>query len=222
VNPYRKEADFLKLNPRGLVPTLECPVGPNGEGRPLFESNIICEYLNEVYDDEGTHGPNLLPRDPYQRARCRVWIDFVSSRIVPSFYRWLQHLPEKNYSIEEVREEFLGHLKTFVKEMDQTGPFFMGEMFSLVDACLAPWLVRLFLIDHYKPGGLGIPDDGKGGENEDLWRRWRVWADAVGGRKSVKETSSEREMYIHVYQRYAEDTTQSQVSQATRAGRNLP
>jgi len=222
VNPYKKEADFLNLNPRGLVPTLECPVGPTGKGRPLFESNIICEYLDEVYDDESKYGPSLLPEDPYMRARCRVWIDFAGSRIVPGFYRWIQHQPEREYSIDDARKELFGHLKTFVKEMDPTGPFFLGERFSMVDVCLAPWLIRLFLIEHYKPGGLGIPAEGEGGEDEEIWKRWRVWAKAVEGRRSVKETTSDKDMYVHVYQRYAEDTTQSQVSKATRAGRGLP
>ena len=223
INPYHKVKSFLELNPRGLVPTLGCPKGPDGKDtKPLFESNVICEYLNEVYTDEEKHGRSLYPADAYERAWCRIWIDFISSRIVPTFYRFCQHQPHSAYSIEDARAEFLGHLKTFITEADPTGPFFLGEQYSMVDIMLTPWLVRLWIFDHFKEGGLGMPEPGEGGEDEEIWNRWRKWAGAVEGRKSVKETLSSREQYIPAYQRYAEDTTQSEVSKATRSGRNLP
>ena len=64
VNPYDKPASLLALNPRGLVPTLEAP-----NGKPLYESSVICEFLDEAYPG---HGPRLLPEDSYERARCRI------------------------------------------------------------------------------------------------------------------------------------------------------
>ncbi|KAI1313274.1 glutathione S-transferase [Xylaria venustula] len=232
INPYHKAPEFLALNPRGLVPTLAVPApkskskeNGNREGKtqkPLYESTIICEYLDEAYA-----GSPLLPRsgdDVYERARCRLWIEHVGSKIVPGFYRVLQHTPEKEYTIEEAREGFLGQIKTFVKEMDEGGPWFLGETFSLVDVMLAPWAKRLFLIDHYKPGGVGIPAEGDAGSEEDekVWGRWRVWFDAITHRKSVSDTWSDDEMYVKAYKRYADDTTQSEVAKATRKGQKLP
>lgn len=255
INPYHKDPEFLKLNPRGLVPTLAVPVpvpAPASNGststnnvngseekqrklKPLYESIVIAEYLDEVYGDEKEHGPRLLPAgngalDGYERARCRLWIDHISSRIIPAFYRFLQHTPEKAYSLEEARTELLGQIKTFVKEMlehedeeGESGPFFMGRQFGLVDITLVPWALRLFLIDHYKePDGVGIPQKGEGGEDEPVWERWRKWFDAVTTRQSVVDTISDRQRYIDVYKRYAEDQTGSQVGQATRGGRGLP
>lgn len=223
INPYHKAKSFLELNPRGLVPTLGCPAGPDGkETKPLYESNIICEYLDEAYTDTSKHGPNLLPSDPYEKARCRIWIDYIGSRIIPAFYRFCQHQSHSNYSIEDARADFLGHLKSWIKEADPEGPFFLGPYISMVDIALAPWLVRLWIFDHFKTGGLGMPGPGKGGEDEDTWARWRKWAKAVEGRASVQETTSSREQYIPAYRRYAEDTTQSQVAQATRSGQKLP
>jgi glutathione S-transferase len=223
INPYHKAKSFLELNPRGLVPTLGCPVGPDGKDtKPLYESNIICEYLDDSYSDTSKHGHSLLPSDPYARAWCKIWIDYISSRIVPAFYRFCQHQPHSSYSIEDARADFLGHLKIWTNEADPEGPFFRGSNISMVDITLAPWLIRLWVFDHFKTGGLGMPEPGQGGEDEAVWARWRKWASAVEARRSVQETTSAREKYIPAYQRYAEDKTQSQVAQATRAGRSLP
>lgn len=221
INPYHKAPDFLALNPRGLVPTLAVPVDAPGKAhKPLYESLVVCEYLDEAYPDEDKYGPRLLPTDAYQRARCRLWIDHIATRIVPGFYKLIQHTPDKAYSIGDTRKEFLEHIKTFVKEMDTGGPWFLGNRFSLVDIMLAPWAKRLFLIDHYKPGGVGIDqlkDDG-----EETWARWHKWFDAIVERPSILDTWSADEQYIEAYRRYAEDTTGSLVGQATRQGNRLP
>lgn len=62
VNPYHKPQSLLSLNPRGLVPTLQY------EGKPLFESTVIGEFLEEAFPD---HKPRLMPGDVYMRARTR-------------------------------------------------------------------------------------------------------------------------------------------------------
>lgn len=221
INPYHKAPEFLALNPRGLVPTLAVPMDPHGkEQKPLYESVVLCEYLDEEYSDQGQYGPRLLPEDVYERARCRLWIDHISSRIVPGFYKVIQHTPDKAYSIEDARRDFLGNIKMLVKEMDPEGPWFLGQQFSLVDVMLAPWAKRLFLIDHYKPGGVGIEQEKS--KDAETWTRWQTWFDAVGARPSVLDTWSDDQQYIEAYRRYAEDTTGSMVGQATRQGSRLP
>ncbi|PSR83423.1 glutathione S-transferase [Coniella lustricola] len=233
INPYHKEASFLALNPRGLVPTLAVPVagpGANGnaphrrEQKPLYESTVLCEYLDEAYADEGHYGPRLLPaEDAYERARCRLWIDHIGTKIVPGFYQVIQHTPDKAYSLEEARRKLLSSIATWVQEMDgdePSGPWFLGDRFSLVDVMLAPWARRLFLIDHYKPGGVGIAEARR--EDEKTWARWQRWFDAMMARDSLRNTTSTDDKYIEVYKRYAEDTTGSEVGQATRDGKRLP
>ncbi len=44
--------------------------------------------------------------------------------------------------LEEARKEFLGKWMVFAKEMDESGPFFLGREPSLVDFVVAPWAVR--------------------------------------------------------------------------------
>jgi len=218
INPYRKEPSFLALNPRGLVPTLGCPTA-KGESKPLYESNVICEYLEEAYP---AHQPSLLPKDKYEKARMKIWIDFVTSRIIPAFHRFLQHTKNSSYNLEEARKELLDHFKTWTKEMDLEGPFWAGKEISMADIALAPWIMRLWALDHFKEGGLGIPEKGKSGEDEEVWARWREWTDAIQARKSIQETTSERQYYLAIYNRYAEDRAQSELAKAMRAGRDVP
>lgn len=54
--------EYLKLNPKGLVPTLV------HEGVPIIESTLICEYLEDTFP-----APRLAPAQPLERARMRLW-----------------------------------------------------------------------------------------------------------------------------------------------------
>jgi len=133
VNPYHKPESLLKLNPRGLVPTLQY------DNKPLYESTVIGEFLEEAYPE---HGPRLMPEDPFLRARTRIWTDFTTSRIIPAFHRFLQFQPMSDEEgLDEVRKEFLGKLKEFTREADEEGPFFLGKEPSLIDLVIAPWIV---------------------------------------------------------------------------------
>jgi glutathione S-transferase len=53
---------YRKLNPRAVVPTLI-----DGD-KVIPESNVILEYLEDAYPE-----PRLSPRDPYGRAKMRLW-----------------------------------------------------------------------------------------------------------------------------------------------------
>ncbi|KAK2813312.1 hypothetical protein FQN50_000627 [Emmonsiellopsis sp. PD_5] len=178
INPYDKSPSLLALNPKGLVPTVAAPLA-NGS-KPIYESNIINEYLEDAYPNH-TH---LLPSDPYERARARIWIDFVSSRIIAALR-----------NLETKRAEVHAALKEFTRAMDPEGPFFLGKEFGLPDVTLAPWVARFFVHEVLR-GGVQIPAEGQGGEDEAVWARWRKWEAAVLARESVKSTMSEREDYV--------------------------
>jgi glutathione S-transferase len=72
---------YLALNPNGVVPTLV------HDGRPVIDSSVICEYLEEIAPDDGT---SLMPRDAYGRAKIRAWLRYIeevptAAIRVPSF-----------------------------------------------------------------------------------------------------------------------------------------
>ena len=59
---------YLALNANGVVPTLV------HRGRPVIESNVIIEYLEDAFPDF-----HLVPQDPYDRARMRVMTRFADT-----------------------------------------------------------------------------------------------------------------------------------------------
>src|SRR5947209_1305066 len=63
---------FLKISPLGKVPVLS--VGSDAGEVALFESNVICEYIEETQG-----GAKLHPQDPLQRAQHRAWMEFGST-----------------------------------------------------------------------------------------------------------------------------------------------
>ena len=196
VNPYHKPESLLKLNPRGLVPTLEY------DGKPLYESTVICEFLEDAYPDHAGRGVGLRPEEPYEVAKGRIWMDFVGSRVIPAFQRFLQWQPgETGVSVEEVRGELHKMVLQFAEAMDPEGPYFFGEEPMLVDFVAAPFALRFWVFDEFKSGGFGAPEAGKGAEREQGWARWRKWVEAMEGRRSVRETTSERKHYLPIYQR---------------------
>ena len=58
---------FFEISPTGNVPVL-CV-----EGKPLFESTAIIEFLNDI------SGGTLHPDDAYERARNRAWVELASA-----------------------------------------------------------------------------------------------------------------------------------------------
>ena len=64
------QPDYLAINPNGVVPTLA------HDGRMMFESSVICQYLDETFLDSA-----LMPRDPYSRAQARVWLKYFDDVI---------------------------------------------------------------------------------------------------------------------------------------------
>jgi glutathione S-transferase len=89
-------AEYLKINPLGVVPTLI------HDGRPLHESGTICEYLDESYPD-----PPLRPDSPYERALMRNWIRHIDGLIHNLIiFNWRHHLQKvaQQWSDQELAE----------------------------------------------------------------------------------------------------------------------
>jgi glutathione S-transferase len=117
-----KPAWFKEISPLGKVPVLLV------DGRPLFESSVIAEYLDEVIPG------SLHPVDTLEKARHRSWIEFASSTLdnIGRFYS-----AKDAQAFEHQRLDLVKKFKRLEAELDD-GPWFAGEDFSLVDAAFAP------------------------------------------------------------------------------------
>jgi glutathione S-transferase len=58
----QQKPEYLKLNPRGVVPTIV------DKGKVVRESTVIMEYLDDEYPN-----PSLRPSDSHARAQMRLW-----------------------------------------------------------------------------------------------------------------------------------------------------
>ena len=71
-----KSAALLRLNPvYKKIPVLV------HDGRPICESLVILQYIDEVWEG-GPTSPRLLPSDPFARANARFWADFIDHMVL--------------------------------------------------------------------------------------------------------------------------------------------
>jgi glutathione S-transferase len=160
--------DYLKLNPNGVVPTLD------HDGAIIIDSSVIIEYLDEVAPQPEC----FTPQAPAERAAMRALMRFIDEMPaaavrVPTFN--LAFLPRFQAMSEEefttfanakpLRREFmltmgrngfpkaemdaaLGRLARTLERMEQAitasgGPWLMGARPSLADIAVMPAIVRM-------------------------------------------------------------------------------
>ncbi|MBM5571134.1 MULTISPECIES: glutathione S-transferase family protein [Deefgea] len=129
---------FLAISPLGKVPILQ--VGKTA----IFESAVICEYLDE------TLPPPLHPPHPLQRAQHRGWMELGSAILadIASFYS------AKDEATLEQKALQLQHKFAQINAVLGEGPYFAGKQFTLVDAVFAPIFRYLDAFDAIADFGL--------------------------------------------------------------------
>jgi glutathione S-transferase len=155
---------FLKISPLGKVPVLTVATG-KGEVA-LFESNVICEYLEETQP-----GVELHPDDPLARAEHRGWMEFGSAILGDL---WGLETTTDAATFEAKRQALIAKFAR-VENALGTGPFFAGANFSLVDAVFAPVFRYFEVFDEF--GDLGIFS---------ATPKVQAWRAALANRPSVK------------------------------------
>lgn len=117
---------FLKVSPLGKTPVLLV------DRHAIFESAVICEYLEE------TTARALHPQDPIVRAQHRGWMEFASATL--NSIGALYGAPDER-TLDAKVADLQTKFAQVEKELNTVGrnePYFAGESFSLVDAAFAP------------------------------------------------------------------------------------
>ena len=132
----QRSAEFLKLNPQGLVPALEA------DGHVLTQSLAIIEWLDETHPK-----PPMLPRNPFERAHVRALALAVACEIHPlQNLRVLgylkEHLGQDQAGLDRWCQHWIeGGLAAFeasVAASGRSGSYCFGDTPTLADICLVP------------------------------------------------------------------------------------
>jgi len=159
--------EYLKINPRGIVPTLV------HDGKAIRESQVILEYLEDAFPE-----PPLRPATPYDRATMRLWTKLVDeglhvhSRVVgmcivvrhaktaagpEELEKYLHEMPEivrkENDRINiamGLDSPLLPRAVTYFRQVFEDmnvaladSPWLAGQTFSLADISLGVYVTRL-------------------------------------------------------------------------------
>ncbi|MDC7703314.1 maleylacetoacetate isomerase [Vogesella indigofera] len=131
----QRSADYLALNPQGLVPALL------DNGVLLTQSLAICEYLDEAYPDSA----RLLPDGAVLRAQVRAVAQAIACDIHPlNNLRVLNYLKTELGQDEAARNGWYRHwVSTGFAALEQqlaasAGHYCFGDALTLADVCLLP------------------------------------------------------------------------------------
>lgn len=131
VKGQQREADYLKINPQGLVPALVLE-----DGTVLTQSLAIMQYLDDVYPV-----PALLPKDPVRKAKISAFAQSIACDTHPvQNLRVLQRVKALGQDelawAQAINLQGLTAANELIK--GEKGPFCFGAEPTLADVCLIP------------------------------------------------------------------------------------
>lgn len=118
---------FMDISPFGKVPVLRVD-----NESVIFESQVICEYINEITPE------SLYPDDALLRASNRSWIELASQMTMANFAH-LSAGVDRQESTKNTLNNLLARLEAHLSGTR----YFNGDELSMVDAAFAPFFVQL-------------------------------------------------------------------------------
>ncbi|KAG2065439.1 thioredoxin-like protein [Suillus decipiens] len=201
--PYRGyQVDLLnkpewftsKVNPAGKVPAVTYggpnvePDDPSSLSAKIAESNVILEFLADIYPDSG-----LLPKDPILRAKVRFFIDATTKHIEGAWYAFFRGNEQYDNVLKGIE---------FVQELLEEGRnFAVGDHYTIADACISSQLKALKIITENDIGQFPVGMGYKLGEElkGPKFAKFMEYAQRMLGRPSLKHTYDE-EFCNHIFQ----------------------
>ncbi|KAG1751491.1 uncharacterized protein EDB91DRAFT_1234848 [Suillus paluster] len=162
-----------KVNPIGQVPAVTYggpdidPENPSPLSAKIAESNVILEFVADLYPDSG-----LLPKDPVLRAKVRFFINATTKLEGP-----LQAFIRGQESYEHILKEI-----EFIQGLLEDGKdFAVGDHYTIADVSITPYLARLKVI---------IENDT--GRYSHLFAKFTTYVELMLERPSLKQTNDEK------------------------------
>ena len=124
---------FLAVSPYGKVPVIV------DDGQTIYESAIINEYLDEKYKSIP-----MMPEEPVERAKARIWMDYCTNKYLTLSRKLLVDHGNEELQTENKKKmkESLIYIEKECFEKNANGPFWLGDNISLVDLHYAPFFER--------------------------------------------------------------------------------
>ncbi|XP_068114491.1 glutathione S-transferase omega-1-like [Hyperolius riggenbachi] len=136
INLQDKPEWFFEKSPLGLVPSIE-----TSDGKIVFDSPIVCEYLDEAFP-----GVKLTPSDPYKKAQQKMLLEQFSG-ITAVFYK-IFLAKKNNEDITEHKAQFWEKLQKLEEVLAKHKTRYLGgDSVLMVDYMIWPWFERFYLID---------------------------------------------------------------------------
>lgn len=128
--------EFPKTSPLGRIPVLDV------EGDMIPESEVIADYLEEIYPE-----PSLLGRSPRETAQIRTVSRIADIYLMNNMFMVLPQANRKARN-DGIRDLLTGQVKRGVRALEHyigTGGFAVGDRLTIADCSLVP---ALFLIEN--------------------------------------------------------------------------
>lgn len=143
--------EYKRINPLGKVPALDA------NGLLIAESEVINEYLEDKFPEKP-----LLPKDAEDRARVRSFTRHHDLYLEPPIRALFYQMDPKTRDARVVEEKLADAASRLdqVEAMLSSGPWAIGELFTLADAALAPTIffaINLLPVFGAKPPLEGRP-----------------------------------------------------------------
>ncbi|XP_069700913.1 pyrimidodiazepine synthase-like isoform X2 [Periplaneta americana] len=155
--------DFLfEKNPLGKVPVLETE-----DGRCLYESLIVADYLDEQFPDRPLHSG-----DPAQKAQDRICLELFS-KAIPLAYKVYGNADLEAFA------PLMDELDVFEKELATRGTaFYAGAEPGMLDLMLWPWCQRVEMQRHLEGPQFELP--------QERFPRLTAWLQAMIAHEAVQ------------------------------------
>ena len=172
--PSQKD-EFLARTPIGKVPFLELD-----GGRRLAESEVIVEYLEEAYPQK-----QLLPRDPFERAKVRELVKFMELHVELVARRMYGDVFFKRPASEEAKAAVAKDLAKGVRALKglvKFDPFIAGKDLTIADCAAFVHLPLVSLVGKH----------GFGRDPLDDWAQLKPYLKMLGERPAFQKVNEDR------------------------------